>query len=159
MGKIKIIHENVKTVFAGLGVAGIIIGVVAIVALVVILSIIPLFIYYALFVNMDWNSFWFWELILLTLSRILCIALLLPITIVMPFINGRLTLWLDSIGLVLYSIWGIPLYIDALYSTIFTSLSGLELQRNLLVIILFIAWGVAMFQSISNGIKKEDKTE
>lgn len=141
----------------GLGVVGILVGVFAFITFIVLNTILPLVLHITLFVYLDWNTYWFWEQIITRFSQILCLCIMLPITVIIPLINGKIQMWLDSVGIVIYSIWGLPLYLNTLGDLMFTTLSGIELQRSLLIIILLMGWGIIMFQSISSNMRIDKK--
>ena len=141
--------ENTVTLF-------VLVGVIALIGILTSLTIIPLLTIWNLVVNLDWNGYWFWASIGITASRVIAI-ILIPITIVAPFWSKKWWLWIDTIGLVIYAIYGLPLLLWALNTLIFTPLIGLELQRTMLTYIIIEVWSIVLFKSIGEGIKKDQE--
>jgi hypothetical protein len=132
-------------------------GVSVLLVLVGFLVMLPL-IADILFIQQNWEAYWFWYPILALLSRIVCVFCAI-FCFIYPFVNGEITMWIDGISFLLLAIWGIPLLVDALYALIFVPLSGIQLQRTILNFALVEFWLVATTSSFRHYSQKKEETK
>jgi len=133
-------------------------GVIALLVIAISVMIIPLLGYWNLFVSNDWGAYWFWASIGITIGRISTIIFGL-VAFVIPLWNKKVWLWVTGISSIVLGIWGYPIYYESLNALIFTELSGILLQRNILIVIIICFWSLTITRSIQDGMKKEQKTE
>ena len=133
-------------------------GVAIIVVLLGFIVILPLATE-IVFLQQDWDSYWFWTNLVMNISRVLYVILALT-AFIAPFWNGEITLWIDGISFILLGLFGVPILLTALHALIFTSLSGLELQRAILNYAIIEFWAVATASSYHSSInKRKEKTK
>ena len=133
-------------------------GVVIFVVLLGFIAILPLATE-IVFLQQNWDSYWFWTNLVLNISRILYMILALT-AFLAPFWNGEITLWIDGISFILLGLFGIPILLTALRTLIFTPLNGLELQRAILNYTIIEFWTIATASSYRSSInKRKEKTE
>ena len=96
-----------------------------------------------------WDAFAFWFPIVMIISRFLCLFGFI-IGFVCIFIKNTNYVISGIIDLIMF-IWGIPVYQNAVMSLGYTQLSGLELQRTILLIILIEAMTVSGSLSTKKG--------
>jgi len=132
-------------------------GVIIVLALVGFLMVLPL-ISDVLFIQQNWEAYWFWYPILANLARII-IVLCAVICFVYPFQNGEVTLWINGVSFILLAVWGIPIAVDALGLLIWTPLSGLELQRTILRYVVIEFWAIGTLASFQRLTDKKEKSE
>ena len=102
----------------------------------------------------NWEAYRFWFNIGVSISRVLYI-IQIPLYLFFAIIYVKVGYGIGAIQSALLGIWGMPVYKKAVLSLAFTPLSGIELQRTIIIII--VVYGLSIWQSLIT--KADDKRE
>jgi len=148
----EMMRENVEIAKAIGGVTLIILAITT----AILAFIMPLIALYYLVIPMNWGSYWYWQSLVLVLSRILYF-IMVALLIFFPFLNGKFQAWFYAICYLFMGIFGIPLLYDTLHNLIFIELTGIELQRAFLTYIILMFFCLLIGRASEDYIKLEKK--
>ena len=132
--------DDDSALFALLG-----LGIFALIALWLVGLIPVLFV-----IQGNWNGFPWWFTANIWLSRILLGFLIFPLYMLVT-LTGKLSYFTKGINAAILAIWGLPLYKKTVLNMAFTELSGLDLQRSVLIIVSIITMELSIYLGGSNN--------